>query len=256
MLYGEERKIKILEYVQQHSRASVQELCQSFEVSEATIRRDLKELEEAKLLRRTHGGAVSLQSVNFEPTFVEKEDKFLKEKQAIARKAIEFIEEGDTILLDSGTTTLHLAKELKPLTRLTMVTNSIMIAHELEGVPGIEVMMIGGTLRRETLALVGPLAEQALNMIRVDKAFVAINGLDITEGLTTPNLLEAATKRKMIQSAKTVFLLADHSKVGKVAFAKVAEVQEIDKCISDNAMPVSVINQLEKLGVDVYTVNP
>lgn len=256
MLYGEERKIKILEYVQTHFRASVQELCQSFDVSEATVRRDLKELEEAKLLRRTHGGAVSLQSVNFEPTFLEKEDKFLKEKQAIARKAVEFIEEGDTILLDAGTTTLHFAKELKSLSRLTVVTNSIMIAQELEDVPGIEIIMIGGTLRRETLALVGPLAEQALDMIRVDKAFVAINALDITEGLTTPNLIEASAKRKMIQSAKTVFLLADHSKVGKVAFAKVAEVREIDKFISDSAVPESVINQLEQLGVDVYIVSP
>lgn len=255
-MYSEERKAKILEYVQKHSRASVQELSRTFEVSEVTIRRDLKELEESKLLRRAHGGAISAQNVNFEPTFVEKEDKFFREKQAIAGKALEFIEEGDTILLDSGTTTYHLAKELKAFTRLTVVTNSLMIADELQDAPGIEVLIIGGSLRRETLALVGPFAERSLDMIRVDKAFVATNALDLKEGLTTPNLLEAATKRKMIESAKTVILLADHSKAGKVALAKVAEVKEIDKLITDHAIHESVVNQLEKIGVDVYTVHP
>lgn len=255
-MYGEERKTKIVEYVTRHSRASVQELSHAFEVSEATVRRDLKELEEAKLLRRAHGGAISLQSVAFEPTFVDKEDKFHKEKQAIAKKAAEFIEEGDTILLDSGTTTYQLAKELKAFTRLTVVTNSLIIAQELQENTGIEVILIGGSLRRETLAMVGPMAEQSLAMVRVDKAFVATNALDVKEGLTTPNLTEAATKRKMIQSAKTVILLTDHSKLGKVVFAKVAEIAEIDKCIMDDAAAGNVSDQLENLGVDVYLVHP
>ncbi|MCF6093940.1 DeoR/GlpR family DNA-binding transcription regulator [Microaerobacter geothermalis] len=256
MLYGEERKIHILEYIQKNSRASVQELSLHFEVSESTIRRDLKELEEAKLLRRTHGGAVSLQGVNFEPTFGEKEDKFRSEKEAIAKKAIELIEEEDTILIDSGTTTFHLANALKTFSRLTVVTNSIMIAKELEDSRGIEVLLTGGILRRETLALVGPFAEQSLSMVRVDKAFIATNGLDIHEGLTTPNLVEASTKRKMIKSAKQVILLSDHSKMGKISFAKFAEANEIDKLVVDQAAPVSVIKQWEDLGVDVYVVCP
>ncbi|WP_018131822.1 DeoR/GlpR family DNA-binding transcription regulator [Effusibacillus pohliae] len=254
-MYGEERKTKIVEYVQAHSRASVQELSQLFEVSEATIRRDLKELEEAKLLRRAHGGAISLQSVNFEPTYGEKEDQFLKEKQAIARRAAEMIEAGDTILLDSGTTTYHLAKELKTFSRLTVVTNSLMIGQELRDAAGIEVILTGGSLRRETLAMVGPFAEQSLIRIRVDKAFVGTNALHPAEGLTTPNLLEAAVKRKMIEAAKTVILLTDHSKIGKVAFAKVADLQEIDKIVIDDAVPAGVVDQLERLGVDVHLVH-
>lgn len=254
-MYGEERKLIILEYVQQHSRASVQELSQHLQVSESTIRRDLKELEEVKLLNRTHGGAISLQGVNFEPTYREKEDKFRREKEAIARKAVELIEEGDTILLDSGTTTFHLAQELKSFSRLTVVTNSLILTEELQGVPGIEVLVTGGSLRRETLALVGPIAEQALDRVRVDKAFIATNGVDLTEGLTTPNLIEAATKTKMIKAAKQVILLADHSKVGKVSFAKFAEVTEIQKCIIDHGVAENIVKEMRKLGIEVHVVH-
>jgi DeoR family fructose operon transcriptional repressor len=255
-LFGEERKLKVLEYVQQHARASVPELSQLFDVSESTIRRDLKELEDLHLLQRTHGGAVSLQGVNFEPSFLEKEDKFRAEKEAVARKAKELIEEGDTILLDSGTTIYHLVKQLKSFTKLTVVTNSLIYADELQGVSGIEVIILGGSLRSETLSLVGPITEQSLRMIRVDKAFIATNGLDIKEGLTTPNLIEAATKRAMIDSAKQVILLTDHSKVGKVAFAKVADLDRVDKCIVDSGIHVSVIGKLEETGVDVIIVKP
>lgn len=254
-MFGEERKAKILEYVQQRNSASVQEISAKFDVSESTVRRDLQELEEAKLLRRTHGGAVSLQVVNFEPTFGEKEEKLPNEKMAIATKALAFIQDGDTILMDSGTTTLQLARQLKQasfFTKLTVVTNSLLIAQELQNAQGIDVIAVGGSLRRETLAFVGPIAEQSLNFIRVDKAFVATNAFDLEEGLTTPNLIEAATKRKMIEAAKQVILLADHSKFGKVAFAKVVGVSAVDTLICDSAVPVSVINELKRLELDVY----
>lgn len=253
-MYGEERKSIILEYVQQHSRASVQELSLHLQVSESTIRRDLKELEEAKLLNRTHGGAISLHVVNFEPTYREKEDRFRQEKEAIARKAAELVEEDDTILLDSGTTTFHLAQALKSFSRLNVVTNSLILAQELQGVAGIDVLITGGTLRPETLALVGPIAEQALDMIRVDKAFIAANGLDLGAGLTTPNLIEAAIKSKMIKTAKEVILLADSSKAGKITFAKFAEITEIQKCIIDNGVPESMVKEMRKLGIEVYVV--
>ncbi len=244
----------ILDYLQKKSRASVPELGEYLNVSESTIRRDLKELEEEKLLKRTHGGAIPIEGVNFEPTFSEKEDQYFAEKEAIAKKAIEFIEEGDTILLDSGTTIYHLAKKLKRFHKLTIVTNSLIFAQELQDQPGIEVIIIGGSLRKETLALVGPFAEEALSKIKVDKAFIATNGLDMEEGLTTPNLLEASTKRKMIEASKQVFLLADHSKCGKIAFAKVADIQKVDKLIVDDAVPEYFIKELIKLGIDVYTV--
>ncbi len=256
VLFGEERKLKILEYVQEHSRASVQELSEYLQVSESTIRRDLKELEEAKLLNRTHGGAISLQGVNFEPTYREKEDKFRREKEAIARKAAELIGEDDTILLDSGTTTFHLAQELKSFSKLKVVTNSLILAQELQVAPGIDVLITGGSLRQETLALVGPLAEQALDKVRVDKVFIATNGLDLADGLTTPNLVEATMKSKMIKAAKQVILLADSSKVGKVTFGKFADITEVHKCVIDDGVPESIVKELRKKGIDVYLVQP
>lgn len=255
-MFGEERKLKILEYVNENSRAAVQELSDYLNVSEATVRRDLKELEKAKLLNRTHGGAISLQGVNFEPPYNEKKDRLKREKEAIGRRAVELIEEGDTILLDSGTTTFQLALELKSFSRLTVVTNSMLIAQELQAESELEVILTGGSIRRETLALVGPLADQVLDKVRVDKAFIATNGLDLAAGLTTPNVLEAATKAKMIKTAKKVILISDHSKVGKVAFARFAELKEIHKCIIDDGVPDRMVKEMTKLGMDVQIVQP
>ncbi|GAV22454.1 DeoR/GlpR family DNA-binding transcription regulator [Carboxydothermus pertinax] len=250
-MFGEERKLKILKYIQKNTRASVQELSQYLAVSEATIRRDLKELEKARLINRTHGGAMALHGVNFELTFREKEDKFKQEKEAIAQKALEFIEEGDTIILDSGTTVFQLAQRLKNFARLTVVTNSLIIAQELQLTSGIEVHLTGGILRRETLALVGPIAEESLEQIRVDKAFIATNGIDLKEGLTTPTLAEAAVKRKMIKAAKEVFLLADHSKAGKVTFARFAKITDLNHFITDSGISKNFAMELGKLGVQV-----
>lgn len=256
MLYEEERKLKIAEYLQEHLRVSVQELCKMFDVSESTVRRDLQELEDANLLKRTHGGAVYLENVNFEPNFLEKEDKFRKEKESIAKKAAQFIQDGDTIVIDSGTTTLYLAKEIRRFSNLQVVTNSINLAQELQGIKGIEVIITGGTVRQNTLAMVGPIAEQSLSMLRVDKAFIATNGLDMKEGLTTPNIVEAATKTKMIDIAKQVILLADHTKIGKISFAKFADVSKVDICIVDNKVSDDAVEKMKESGICVYVVNP
>lgn len=252
MLYSEERKRLIAEYVNRNGRASVQDLGLEFDVSESTVRRDLKELEVEKLLKRAHGGAISVQSVNFEPSFIEKEDKYLIEKKSIAIKAIELIDEGDTIIIDSGTTTFYLVEELKRFSRLTVVTNSLRIAQELQVSSGIEVIVLGGTLRTDTISLVGPVTNQSLKMVKADKAFIGTNGIDLKEGITTPNLIEAETKKNMIKAAKQVIILADHSKVGKVTFAKVANLENIDKCVIDSGVKHDFVNELEKIGIDVY----
>ena len=252
-MFEEERKRSILQFVEKHTRASVQELGQELSVSESTVRRDLKELEEARLLKRTHGGAVSLQSVNFEAAFPDKEDRFLDEKLRIARKAVEMIQEGDAILLDGGTTTLQIAKALKSFRNLKVITNSIMALNELKDCRNIEVSITGGMLRPDTMAFVGPMTERSLDMVRVDKAFLGTNGLDLREGITTPNMLEAATKRKMISVAKQTILLADHSKIGQISFCKVADLQEMDHCILDTDTPESFLQELGKMDVD-YTL--
>ncbi|MBA9086199.1 DeoR family fructose operon transcriptional repressor [Fontibacillus solani] len=253
-MFEEERKRRIVQFLERYTRGSVQELSQETGVSESTIRRDLKELEEAKLLKRTHGGAVPLQSVNFEAPYYDKEDRFLEEKRRIARKAVQMIQEGDAILLDGGTTTLQIAKELKSFSNIKVITNSIMALNELKECRNIEVSITGGMLRPDTMAFVGPMAEHSLDMVRVDKAFLATNGLDLQQGISTPNMLEAATKRKMIAIAKQVILLADRSKIEQVSYCKVADITEIDHLFMDSGAPDSFIQKLRETGVDVTLV--
>jgi DeoR family fructose operon transcriptional repressor len=251
MLFEEERKQKIADYVFEHKRASVQELTAYFNVSESTIRRDLKGLEEAKLLRRTHGGAVANGDDNAEPPFEDREDRYRSQKEAIARVAASIIREGDIVLLDSGTTTYYLAKRLKTFNKLTVVTNSLKVAQELAGHKGIELVLSGGTVREETLAMVGPLAQHAIGSVRVNKVFLAANGIDPHAGITTPNMIEAAVKRQMIQFAGQVVLLADHSKYGTISYAKVADLSEIDQCIMDDGISQAAVKEMESAGIDV-----
>lgn len=254
-MFEEERLHEIGEYVRNKSRASVQELCQLFHVSESTIRRDLKELESRSILKRTHGGAVNFQLVGFEPSYSEKEDKYQDEKRRIAQKAAEFIEDGDSLIIDSGTTTLYLANELANFKDLTVVTNSIYLIQKLAVLQGINIISTGGMLRTNTMALVGPTAEKSLKQIHVDKAFIGTNGLDIEEGLTTPNLVEASIKQKMIGVADQLFVLADHTKIGCVSFAKFGEISDIDVCITGSEIAKEVKSRLEKSNVKIYLVD-
>ncbi|AJY77524.1 DeoR faimly transcriptional regulator [Paenibacillus beijingensis] len=251
-MFEEERKREIADYIQQKGRASVLELAQYFQVSESTVRRDLRDLEDTKLLRRTHGGAVSIGiQDNREPSFIEKEDRFSSQKEAVAEAALNFIEDGESIFLDSGTTTYKLAKRLHAFSRLTVVTNSVMVVQILHHQPNINLLLTGGSLRHETQAMVGPLADRSIGSVKFDKLFLAINGIEPGSGLTTPNLIEAETKRRMIESAKQVILLADHSKYGKVSFGKVADLTEIHHCIIDQGISADAVREMEAEGIQV-----
>lgn len=251
VMFEEERLKQIAEYVRKYSRASVQQLCEMLSVSESTVRRDLKELENRRLLKRTHGGAVYLESVAFEPTYHEKEDKYQNEKQLIAQKAASLIEEGDTLIIDSGTTTYFLAEELAKFRKLTVVTNSIVLTQKLSEYGGVEVISTGGLLRKNTMAFVGPVAEDVLGLFRADKAFIGTNGLDPKLGLTTPNLMEASVKQKMIAMADKVIVLADPSKIGAVSFVKFGTLSDIDIFVTGTAIPPEQKKKLEDSSVTV-----
>jgi DeoR family transcriptional regulator, fructose operon transcriptional repressor len=254
LVYEEERKQKILEYISNNARTSVQELCDLLNVSKATVRRDLTELENGKLLKRTHGGAIGLHSVNFETTYGEREVQFQEEKMLIAKKAAEFIEDGDSLLIDSGTTTYCLVSELSRFKDLTVVTNSVLLMQELSFIPNIEIVSVGGNLRRNTMAFTGPFAESLLERIRVDKAFLATNGVDVAEGLTTPNIVEASIKSKMISIANQVYVLADHSKIGRVSFAKFGCIKDINACITSSIVSEELKNDFRKADAELCLV--
>lgn len=251
-MYEEERLQEIGKYVQNNTRVSVRRICEVFGISESTARRDLNELEKRKLLKRTHGGAICLDSVGLEPTYVEKQDRYRDEKQRIAARAAGLIENGDSILIDSGTTTLYLAPYLTKFEKLTIVTNSIYLMEKLAPCVSITLMCLGGTLRPNTMALVGPVAEENLSRIRVDKAFIATNGFEVSMGLTTPNISEASMKAKMIAAAEQVYVLADHTKIGHVSFARFGTVSDIDGCVTGPQITEEQRQEFERRGIRLF----
>lgn len=249
-MFGEERKTQIISLLTKYGNVKVSDLSRIYNVSEVTIRKDLQELEEEGLVKRVHGGAVLNNSIKFEPTFSEKSDKFIHEKECIGEIASKLIKDGDTIALDTGTTTLQIAKKITAKD-LTVVTNSLDIAYELSEKKNIEVIVTGGLLRWETRAFVGPLTDAALKNIRVDKAFIGTNGISITYGLTTPNITEANTKKTIISVSQEVIAVCDHTKFNAVYFAKIADVEEIDMVITDSSLDKSIERQFEEYGIEV-----
>jgi len=251
-MFAEERLKAIEREVLREGKVKVNDLANKFNVSKATIRRDLTELETIGLLKRTHGGAVPQSHTKTELSYLEKEDQFLSEKEKIGKYAALFIKEGDTIALDSGTTTIQIAKAID-VENITILTNSIKIANLLSKKNKIEVMLTGGQLRQNTLALVGPLAEESVKHFNIDKAFIGANGMTPGEGFTTPNIIEANIKKIFIKHSEKVFFVCDHSKMFKKSFAKIADASEVDGLITDNIDEASQ-KEFEKRGTKVLVI--
>jgi len=249
-IFVEERKRAVLDFVQEHKRATVAELCARFEVSPATMRSDLRDLEQEGLLVRTHGGATVKEKARFELEAREKGVQHSPEKRAVAQRALERIEDGDTIVLDTGSTTFQLATLLGMRSDITVVTNDLIIAQLLEEHPSATVHLIGGVVRKRFHCTVGSRAEQFLHGLKVDKAFMAANSFSVESGATTPDLQHAEIKRQMIAIATKVFLLVDSSKVGKSSFAQFAPADAID-CLIVDAIDAKQARVLEELGVEL-----
>jgi DeoR family transcriptional regulator, fructose operon transcriptional repressor len=232
-VFAEERKNKILQLLNENKKLLVPELCDVFHVSPATIRNDLRELENCGLLQRTHGGALSNPKTRFELNSYQKEISQLTEKQLIARYSAGLVEDGDTIAIDTGTTTLEFAKMLGSKRDITVVTNDIQIASQLEQSANATVIFIGGILRKGFHCTVGPAAVRMLSEFSVDKAFMATNGISLEKGLTTPDMNQAEIKKAMIQIANEIIVLCDSSKFGNNAFVQVAPVSAISRIITD-----------------------
>ena len=231
-----ERRATIARLAKQHGSVRVGELGQQFDVTEETIRRDLEELEQGGYLKRTYGGAVSINGTGLELPFARRVASHREEKSAIASYAATLIQEGETIILDASTTALWLAKRLIERRDLTVVTTSLQIVMELAGRPGIRVICTGGNLRDRTLAFVGPLAERAIQGYYVDKVFMSGKGLTPEGGLTDSNELEVELKKTMLAAGKAKIALVDSSKMGHRAFAQIADVGEFAQIITDTGI--------------------
>jgi DeoR family fructose operon transcriptional repressor len=249
-VFPEQRKQQIIELLTNDGSVTVSQLSSLLGVSGVSIRRDLRVLQAAGLLKRTHGGAMTGHVAGFEPSEEEKEDQLREEKIAIAKVAAAMVQEGETVLLDAGSTTLQIARLLKARRDITIITNALNIATELASGEA-EILLIGGSLRTRTLSLVGPAAEAALASLYVDRLFLATNGIDLKRGLTTPNLLEAHIKKTMLKSAREVIVVADHTKFGRVTVTQFCDIAEIQHLITDAGAPADFVGALEKRGVRV-----
>lgn len=246
----EERHKQILEELENNNIVRIAQLSKNLGVTRQTIRRDLAELEKTGLIKKVHGGAI-LNKTNVEPSYSIRNNTNIQEKEIIAKKAVEFVDEGDAIFLDIGTTTLMMAKKLKKRNKLTVITNFLLIALELANSPGIKVIMSGGELRGEELSLSGPISNKSVENIFLDKSFIGVGGLSIEGGFTDYHLDESEFRRMMIKHSKKSYALADHSKMNVTAIFKSADIHEIDVLITDEKSPESLLKHLAEKGIEV-----
>jgi DeoR family transcriptional regulator, fructose operon transcriptional repressor len=250
-VYATERQQQILDVARAHGRVEVKDLAEQLDVTPETVRRDLTVLERHGLVRRVHGGAIPVERLGFEPGISDREQVLAGEKERIAKRALEELPAGGSVLIDAGTTTVRLAEMLPQDRELTVLTHALPVAMVLATRPGITLHLIGGTVRGRTLAAVGPWALRDLEDIHADVAFVGTNGLTVEHGLTTPDLAEAAVKQAIIAASHRVVVLADHTKLGRVDLARVAPLTAVDTLVTDAGVDAAVAAEVEEAGVRV-----
>ena len=248
-----ERRNEILAILQKEQRVLVSELSQKYDVTDETIRRDLEKLESEGYVKRTYGGAVLNKNTSMDMPLRIREKTNRREKQIIARLVAKQVEEGDSIMLDSSSTSLMIARELKEMNKLTVVTNSVEVLIELTGHAGIQVISTGGTLRDSSLSLVGTAAQRILHGYNVDKAIVSCKGIDMEKGITDSSDVEGDMKNAMRSCAKRTILAADSSKFGHVSFVRFMELGRGDTVVTDRLPHEEWRQFMEERGVELLT---
>jgi DeoR/GlpR family transcriptional regulator of sugar metabolism len=252
-LLGEERRRKILELLEREGRVMVDDLVRRLRVSAVTARADLDLLAGRGALVRSHGGAVRQVNAAQDYPLKFKEGLHHAEKVRIAEAAVQLIEPGQTVILDSGTTTGQLARQIRmrKLSPLTVVTNALNIALELAGTPGVSLMMIGGILRHVSNSFVGPQAERMIQDLHADHYFLAVDGLDPETGLSTPDVLEAQLNAIMIRISNQVTVVADASKFGRRSLSVICGVDAVRRVVTDERIGEAMADALRTRGVEV-----
>jgi DeoR family transcriptional regulator of aga operon len=251
---NEERRRFILEILNRDGRVLVVDLARHFRTSQVTIRKDLDALEANGRIQRSHGGALpSRESALEDPTLREKEKLHRKEKLQIAGAAVKMVREGQVVILDSGTTTTAIARALRKFENLTIITNAVNIAAELSG-SSLDVILTGGSLRKNSFSLVGPIAEETLHRLNADILFLGVDGFDVHHGLTTPNLLEAKVNRAMMNVSKFVVAVCDSSKFGRRTLSSIAPPSDVQCLITDKGIPKADLAAIKKHGILVEIV--
>ena len=231
-----ERRDKIKDIIEKEEEVRVPQLADFFGTSQATIRTDLKEMERAKLLQRTHGGAISIGSAYksyYDTTLKERMNINKEEKQKIAQAGANLVQDGDTIIIDSGTTSIYLARELSQKKNLTIVTNAVLVAQELFYNPSIKVILLGGNVEPGNQFTYGNDTVTQLQKYRANKYLMSIDGISVEHGLTTYHHQELELSRLMIERSNEVIIVADHSKIGKEGFSNITDISCVDVIITD-----------------------
>ncbi|HET9656186.1 MAG TPA: DeoR/GlpR family DNA-binding transcription regulator [Kineosporiaceae bacterium] len=250
-MFAPERQQAILDLARDAGRVDVTSLAARFEVTPETIRRDLTALERQRLLRRTHGGAVPVERLDFEPGLADRENRYVEEKRRIARAALAELPAEGTVLLDAGTTTAALARLIPDDRELTVVTNGLSVAVALVTRPNVTVHVLGGRVRGRTMATVDDWARRDLAEVYVDVAFLGTNGVSVARGLTTPDLAEAAVKSAMIAAARRTVVLADHTKFATEHFARFGDLPDVDVLITDTGVDPDLVAEVGSAGPKV-----
>ncbi|ROR29091.1 DeoR family transcriptional regulator [Mobilisporobacter senegalensis] len=247
-----ERRNKILEILQSENRVVVSNLSELFKVTEETIRRDLEKLEKEGLAKKTYGGAIINESVNVDLPYTVRKKANVANKQYIAEIVSSMIEDGDHIMMDASSTAVFVAKQLKKKNKrnLTLITNSIEILLELSDVVGWNVLSTGGVLKEGSLSLVGYQAEKMISTFHVDKAIISCKGVDMNNGITDSNEMDAHIKKLILDSANTKILVADTSKFGKISFTQISELDKVNILVTDTKLDEKWEQTFETLKID------
>ena len=252
-----ERRQRIVAFVEQNDGATVGELSEQFGVSHATVRRDLAQLSRRGLVERAHGGAAPNlrgRALRFpEPPVLKRASLRAQEKRDIGQVASGYVEDGDVIIVSGGTTTAQMIPHLVERQELTVITNALNIASLLAPYPNIAVIMLGGVLRHSELSMLGVLAEDALKNLRADKLFMGTPAIHVDYGLSADDMTEVQGDRSIMAAAREIFVLADHTKFGKIATVRQAPIEKIRRLITDSGAPEASVAALRERGVEVVS---
>lgn len=251
-MFAEERKEQIISFLREHKRANIHELIDTFQVSGATIRADLRELEGLGLIKRTHGGAIYREDMLSDQDGIASRDFYGQEKEWIAHAAARFVNPGETIILDGSTTNMYLARQIKEVEDLTVITNDIMVAGEIYQCQNIKIIFCGGIMRPMYGCTAGAEAITFIQRLSVDKAFISPNALSISRGAFTPSLDTADTKKAFIQAADKSYLLCTSNKIGKKAMCQFGRLEDFECMITDNHIKDRDRDAIEQAGMPIY----
>jgi DeoR/GlpR family transcriptional regulator of sugar metabolism len=246
-----ERQKQILSLLSQHGRLSVAEIVSQFSISEATARRDLETLSSQGKALRVHGGVIAVEQAPPELPILERENEQGDEKARIGRAAAALVGNHETIFLGSGTTVLEIARNLRDHKDLTVITNSLPVLNILAGNKEITVVSLGGMLRESELSFIGHITEQALGEVRVDKVFMGTRGVSLEHGLTNDYLQETLTDRAILKIGREVLIVADHTKVNRVATVLLAPLKSMQTLLTDSNADKKFVQALKKQGLTV-----